>query len=161
MIRYILMTIGSIGYFIYLILINKVSAGQIIPRPEYIKLTAPILIGISAGLFFLSRLRIAGIIALIGLSITSRDILGNWFFIKEFLHSKYIIQYFVFVALTTFLLFLLGFIAVRAILYPNKVDRFEIMNYSPKGLIAKIVGFIPAVIIVLMTFIWIILMNIK
>jgi hypothetical protein len=154
MTKYILLTLGSFGYFIYKLLISVIYAGHVVPKPEYINLTAPILLSISAGLFITQKTKGAGIFGLLGLAIASKDILSNWLIIDQMMQSKYVIQFFVFVILTTTYLFFLGFISVKAILNADNSDRFEIIKYQPNGTTAKVIGIIPTVIIVIATVSW-------
>lgn len=160
MTKYFIMIFGSLGYFIYLF-IMRMCVWHIVPSSVCFELIAPILIAISAGLFLLNKLKGAGIFALIGLTVASRDILSNWAFINQFSNSRHMFQLYLFIILTTFFLFLMGFIAIKAILSPDKIDSFEIIKYKPQGTFSKIIGFVPLFIITIATILWLILSNIK
>ena len=161
MTKYILLTLGSFGYFIYKLLTSVVYTEKIVPRPEYFYLTAPILLSISAGLFITRKTKGAGIFGLIGLAIASKDILSNWLLIDQIMQTKYVVQFFVFVISTTSYLILLGFISVKALLQVNNNDHFEIIKFQPNGMTAKIIGIIPTFIVVIATIAWLILTQMK
>jgi hypothetical protein len=158
MTKYLLLTLGSFGYFIYIFLLTPVYDGQFIP--QYYYWTAPILISISAGLFITNKIKGAGVCGLIGLTIASRDILSNWL-ITNIINSKYIVQLLAFASLTTVYLFFLGFITINALLTSDNTDRFEIIKYQPNFTTAKVLSFIPTVIVVIATIVWLTTILIK
>jgi hypothetical protein len=157
MTKYLLFTLGSFGCFIYLFLTWPVYS-DVMPRYEFYTLTSPILISISAGLFITNKTKGASIFGLLGLAIVSKDILSNWFIIGLF-DSRYIVQLLAFVSLTTIYLFLLSFITIKSLLSLDK-DLFEIIKYQPSGSTAKVLSFIPTVIVVIATIVWLITIQI-
>lgn len=155
MIKYTLLTLGSFGFLIYkLLVLATYKVGQFTPRSEYYNLIVPILLSISAGLFITKKTKVAGIYGLFGVAIASKDILANWLII-DLVSSKYLLQYYSLVILTTIYLVVLVFITIKTLLSNENENIFEIISYEPKGTTAQVISFIPTFVVVIATISWI------
>lgn len=111
-------------------------------NPLYFDFIPPILLTVAAWLFLIQKTRIAGIIGLIGVSVTARSTLIKWFDLPS-CAEEHLVFSVIFSAFTTFILFFLGFIAIRSILNPD--NRFLEIKYYPKESTATLLGVIPLI----------------
>lgn len=151
MTHYLLFSLGSIGYLWYEYLVaTPLVYGASIPRSEYFSPIAPLLVAIGAGLFLLRRRKTAAILTLVGISIASKDVLGNWFLVDLMWDSRYVLKYFAFLISSTAYLFVLGFIAVKEL---ASLDNSSV-TYLKNRRYVMFLAWVPTALIVIATIWW-------
>lgn len=151
MTKFLLLTLASFGYCAYIFMTSVIpNINPIFPRQQYLNLLAPVLLSISAGLFITNKTKGAGICALVGLTIASKDILYNWLLMDMF-PQNYFIKLLIFLILTTLAIFILSYVSIKSLLNPDNKDFFEIIKYRPAGMTAKILSVLPTIIIITAT----------
>lgn len=151
--KYLLFTLGSIVDLFYKIATTRPGCSGSISGFQYIEWIVPTLLAISAGLFIIGKVRAAGIFGIIGLTIGAIDLLSNWLILPEFIHSRYLIQFFVFMIVYTLFFLLLSFVVIRVRLVSD--NSYSVGTYlQSKTALTKVLSIMPVVIAAVGSLLW-------
>jgi uncharacterized protein involved in response to NO len=151
--KFILLNLGAFTYLIYRILYLKSDTNKytVIPRHEYFSLLCPILLSISAGLFLKNKTKSAAIVGLIGTSIIAKDIFSYWLMVDLILKTKYVLQFYIFVTLSTGFVAVLGTMIIKTFLNSKLDPDFQVTNSRSNDISLRLMAVIPTALVVIAT----------